>query len=655
MTGESAISADLSFHHLSASSVRALARGEGGREVVAELLAAERSRRLLMLRALDDGLPKNGRPLGFETAVSHEAAWALLERVQRQSPEVFDDVLMSPHTGMWLSLALRQLRGRTYDEAPLWVVTGHLSALAAAAGARAGLDFSMTVPVRSGVVPLPTLGCAVIEVTEPWSTAQVVGRHGRLSVRGARGEVAVPTEWQVSGPGWHAVRRVAIGPAGRAKRLVLEELDPYRTFPRPSAPALMTDAERASWQHTLAAAWEVLLRADAESADAMRQGLMSVAPVSARERFRPYSGTAGDAFGSVTASHPDDAAQLAATLVHEFQHTKLGGLMHLGPLSRAAPDPEQSEQPGQPEQSEQPGELFYAPWRDDPRPLGGLLQGIYAFAGVARFWRVHRHAADAAYAPLAHFEFALWRTQVWSTLNLVAGHGQLTPLGRRVIEALRERCAEWMADSVPALELQLARDVAFDHRARWRTHHLRPPVAAVEEALRAWQRGDDRPPAALSAEPGLVPDPEGRHLDAAAILARYRITEPDGAWRQTAAMVGSVQGVGAADVLLARGDHARARDAYAAQLSGDGEPVAAWVGLGRALAGGEDDRGEGGAAGRTAAWLLCRYPERARAVQDALRDGTGRGADPVRLAEWLARGATTERWRRPAGAEPFGE
>ncbi|GAA3300168.1 hypothetical protein GCM10020295_40210 [Streptomyces cinereospinus] len=103
--------------------------------------------------------------------------------------------------------------------------------------------------------------------------------------------------------------------------------------------------------------------------------------------------------------------------MHEFQHIKLGALINLGPLTEPPPDP------GPPE------ELFYAPWRDDPRPLEGLLQGIYAFFGVARFWRAHRRTADAAYVPLAHFEFALWRAQVWSVLTEAHGHRLLTPLG----------------------------------------------------------------------------------------------------------------------------------------------------------------------------------------------------------------------------------
>ncbi|MDO0913074.1 HEXXH motif domain-containing protein [Streptomyces sp. DT2A-34] len=613
----------LPFHRLSTEGLGALARGDGDDAVVEELLGAERSRRLLLLRALDGGLPPHE-----ELPVAYTEAWALLARVQRHAPDAFEHVLMSPGTGMWVSLAVRRLRGQVYEDAPLRVIVGHLAALAAAAGARAGLDFSITVPVRSGLVPLPTLGCAVLPETEQpekeqWSTARVAGHGGRLRITAGHGEVEVAPGWDRRGPGWLPVRRVELGCGDHAKSLVLEELDPYRTFPRPSDPRPLSPAEAERWESLLARAWEVLRRDEPESARGMRRGLMSVAPTPARERFRPHSSTAGDAFGAVTASRPDDVAQLAATLVHEFQHTKLGGLMHLGPLLV-------------PSSEDQPEELFYAPWRDDPRPLGGLLQGIYAFFGVTRFWRTHRHTADAAYAPLAHFEFALWRTQVWSTLNEVGGHQRLTPVGRRVLECLSERCASWMTDEVPAAELRLAEDVAQDHLARWRAHHLRPPAAAVEDAVQAWQRGDARPPATLAAEPELAPDTEVRFLDSAAVLARHRLSEPGGPWRHTAARYGAdaggVDGAEAADVLLACGDLAGARAACAARLTGKGAPVAAWVGLGRALS--------GDPAQAAASRLLLGFPERARAVQDALETATGRGADPVGLASWLARHPT---------------
>jgi len=58
-------------------------------------------------------------------------------------------------------------------------------------------------------------------------------------------------------------------------------------------------------------------------------------------------------------SLPPDPAQMAETLVHEFHHIKLGGLTHLVRLT----DDDQTAS-------------HYAPWRDDPRPLGGFLQGI---------------------------------------------------------------------------------------------------------------------------------------------------------------------------------------------------------------------------------------------------------------------------------------
>ncbi|MEW2625414.1 HEXXH motif domain-containing protein [Streptomyces sp. NPDC048106] len=599
----------LPYHRLSAAGLRALACGEGDGAVIAELLHAERSRRLLLLRALRNGaFPDSADPDGMD-AFAH--GWDLLERAQRHAPEVCEDLLMSPNTGMWVSLAVRRIRGRVYEDAPDRVVMGHLAALAAAAAARAGLDFDITVPARRGLVPLPTLGCAVLADPEPWGTARVTGRAGRLRVTGAAGVVEVPADPDRRERDWIPVRRTTLGAGEQAKPLVLEELDPYRTFPRPSEPSLLSPAEAAYWESSLAGAWEVLLRDDPESAEAMRRGLMSVAPTPVRERFRPHSSTAGDAFGGVTASRPDDVAQLAATLVHEFQHTKLGGLMHLEPLSEAPADPAT------------PETLLYAPWRDDPRPLGGLLQGIYAFLGVTRFWRAHRHTADPAYAPLAHFEFALWRTQVWATLNAVRGHERLTPLGRYVVERLTERCADWMTDQVPETPLRLAEEAAADHQARWRAHHLRPPAKAVEEAVRAWRQGAPRSPSALAAEPLLVPDSEVRFSDSTAVLARHHLSDPGGSWQHP----GGVDGADPAEVLLLRGEHADARDAFAARLSAKGAPVSAWPGLGRALAADPAHRG--------AAALLLHHPERARAVQDALEATTGRRADPVRLAAWL--------------------
>ena len=65
---------------------------------------------------------------------------------------------------------------------------------------------------------------------------------------------------------------------------------------------------------------------------------------------------------------------MAETLVHEFQHVKLCGLLDMVPLAASG------------------AEKVYAPWRQDPRPAGGLLQGIYAHLGIVRFWQSQRQA-----------------------------------------------------------------------------------------------------------------------------------------------------------------------------------------------------------------------------------------------------------------------
>ncbi|MFJ2392645.1 aKG-HExxH-type peptide beta-hydroxylase [Streptomyces sp. NPDC087843] len=591
-------------HHLPSAALAELARGEGGPATVDLLLEAERSRRLLLLRMLDD-------------AMGPGPAWDLLSEAQRRAPSVVDELLMYPQTGMWLATALRRLRGSVpQDEPPLWVVLGHFSALAAVAALRAELDFGIEVPVRHGRVPLPTLGCAVLPATEPWTTATVRAQGGRAVVEGAGVTIGVPPAPGSAGPGWHDMRRLAVGPAGRQLDVALDDLDPYRTYPQPTEPRPLPEEAVTQWRQELERAWGVLLRELPGTAEAMRRGVFSLTPTPARERFRPRSVTSGDAFGGIEASEPDDAVQLAVTLVHEFQHTKLGGLLHLTPLLTDGADAGT--------------ELWYAPWRDDPRPLDGLLQGVYAFMGIARFWRAHRENADAHEA-IAHFEFALWRTHVATALDQFDGHPRRTPLGAALLDTLRDHCAQWLREPVPEEQLALARLCAADHIARWRVHHLRPPAPAVEATVRAWLAGASGPPAALATEPELVPDPSARWLDSMAMLARHHLSTAPGEHppsedpeKAAAHVTGALPG----DALLAAGDPTAAQHAYAAHLAVEPERAGAWAGLGHAL--------KATGTEPAAAHLLCHWPERARAVHRAVARATGTAPDPVRLAAWLA-------------------
>ncbi len=592
----------LPHHHLPPHSLAELAHGGGGPATVDLLRAAEHSRRLLLLRMLDD-------------ATDLGPAWDLLSAAQRRAPSIVDDLLIYPQTGMWLATALRQLRGTPQqDEPPLRAVVGHFSALAAVAALRAGLDFAIDVPARHGRVPLPTLGCAMLPTTEPWGTATVRCENEYALVEASGSTVAVPLRPEAAGPGWHPARRLAIGPPDRRLELVLDDVDPYRTYPEPTEPSPLSEEAAQQWRQLLDQAWTVLLREQPGTAEAMRGGVLSLSPTSGGERFRPRSVSSADAFGGMEASKPDDAVELAVTLVHEFQHSKLGGLLHLTPLLSDG--------------DSDGTELWYAPWRDDPRPIAGLLQGIYAFVGVTRFWRTHRWATGTPSA-MPHFEFALWREHLARAMEQIHLHPRLTPLGATLLGTLRDHCAQWLQEPVPEAPLALARLCAADHVARWRAHHLRPAEAAVEEAVRAWLGGADGPPGSLTAEPGVVPEPAVRGLDSVAILVRYRLAAdddqqtPEEPEKTAARVAGALTG----DALLAAGDATAARHAFLAHIAADPEHPAAWAGLGSALAAAGTDR--------QAAHILCHHPERARSVHLALSRTTGTPPDPLRLATWL--------------------
>src|SRR5690606_2824855 len=135
-------------------------------------------------------------------------------------------------------------------------------------------------------------------------------------------------------------------------------------------------------------------------------GVRALVPVSPPTGSSGVSATSVDAFGAVALSLPSDAPALAATLVHEFQHTKLSALLDLVPLLR--PDrttPEEQATSGKVAQC-------YAPWRPDPRPLSGLLQGVYAHLGLCGFWH-ERYRAGGRDVLYAAFELVRSRDAAW--------------------------------------------------------------------------------------------------------------------------------------------------------------------------------------------------------------------------------------------------
>ena len=150
------------------------------------------------------------------------------------------------------------------------------------------------------------------------------------------------------------------------------------------------------------------------AAGPMADVIWVIVPLTPRSGTDLVSATSPAAYGAIATSWPPDEVTLAETLVHEFQHVKLCGLLDMVPLAASGE------------------QRVYAPWRQDPRPAGGLLQGVYAHLGIvpllagaaARRSRSGRPAADQVL-------FARWRPAIGETVQTLLETGSLTPAEMR--------------------------------------------------------------------------------------------------------------------------------------------------------------------------------------------------------------------------------
>jgi HEXXH motif-containing protein len=570
-----------------------LATGGGGPDVIGRLRAAERSRRLVMLRAFLD-ITQENPDAGPASSVAE--AWEALERAEASDPDAVTEVLMHPQVGNWLAYTLRRHRGGARSATPFFVDVGQLHAVAIAACAATGQAYAAAVPLRAGRVMLPTLGMATLPGQD---VAQVATEDGRIWLGHGDARVSVPPDGS-DAPGWWALRRVTVG-ADPQLRVWLDDLDPMRDLADPVPPARLSVADFQRWESLLRDAWAILVARHRPIAEALAAGVTSLVPLPAGDGWGTRSASTGEAFGAIMCSPPPDAVTLAVSLAHEFMHIKLGGLMHLFSLTGEASRPR-----------------LYAPWRDDPRPAGGLLQGIYAFFGIAAFWRRERSATDGI---LGDFEYAYARAQTHEALDIALRDGGLTEHGRRFAEQLSGEMRRWSSDDINPKALRLAGLVADGHRAGWRIRHSRPRPEDVAALVQAWDAGASGGVVIGASE--VLPDPEMRHWSAARLgLARRSVIAPDRLREARSEDWGAA--LSDADLALYSGESAKAAAGFRDEIRTDPESPDAWTGLGLAL------RTDPEAPAPAAVALLTR-PEVVRAVH---REIAG-DHSPVELAAWI--------------------
>jgi uncharacterized protein len=420
----------------------ALAAGFGDRDSMAQLVNAIRKERRKLLQLLH----VRARPAADDLFL---AGWALLARLGKEHPAALDQVLTHPYVQAWAEHCLQ----RVGDTAALPPEAAHLAAITAAAAIRAGTPAEVTVPVSEGYVHLPTLGR--LRVGEA-RTAEITIGGSAFQVRTSGKQTRTSGKWDVHlvdaepEADWQPVRELRSG--GFTVRL--EDTDPYRDCHQWAAAARLADVEAARWQELFAVAWPLIESEYPAYAPGIDACLSTLMPMAGGPEGRNVSAAARQAFGAVGLALPADGETLALLLIHEVQHVKLGAVIDLVDLY----DPDGRRR-------------FYAPWRDDPRPLGGLLQGTYAHIGVTDYWRARRHRAAGADAVTAAEQFARWRLDTAEAIETLSGSGALTARGDRFVAGMRDTVRPWLDEPVDDAAVGAAVRRAAEHRETWRRRH----------------------------------------------------------------------------------------------------------------------------------------------------------------------------------------
>ena len=580
----------ITTHQLSQRAFDQIADSYGDADSMRELIAGQVSRRQVALRAI----------LDIAGSARAESYFALLAKAQESDPATVERTFREPHTGAFLFSVLRRLRG-VWPGTVTEVDLAYLGAVAAAAAFAAGLDFRLDVATDDGRVFLPGHGVA----SGLPETAELVCSDGLLSI----GDVIV----RDGSAGWRPARRLEATVDGQTLSVTLEDADPFRDCHRLNASAGLTDAEWRHWQQLFEGAWRILVRHHPRHAAAIGAGLMSLVPLSTEHSSHGVNATSMDTFGAISMTTPADETAMASSILHEFQHAKLGGLLDLVPLYSEAGSVADGH------------DRLYAPWRDDPRPLSGLVQGVFAFIGVTDFQRVQRQRQEGRRARFAEFEFARWRERVWRSHAILVGSGRFNSHGRRFLDRLRDTQRPWQDEPVAEDIAASAREAAEDHWIGWRMRNLRPDAGAIAALTAGWL-AEAAPPAMVVRVDTLPSDGRALVYNPRLDLTALSITYPERFAEVRSdpdALKKEAPDASPGDIAFVAADNADAVALYLEELSLDTARYEPWVGIALAQRRTDPDQ--------VTALFTC--PE---VVLGVFRTCAAETPDPLALVAWLA-------------------
>lgn len=393
-----------------------------------ELFHSRRHKSAQVLVGLAQTL-RRARPL----AGQEEMFLSSFDRLLEADPAIFSELWQEPRAYFWTRMAFQltdaQLNGATLS--PL--AQGYIRQLGThdvAEGLRAHLElfreFELAAAILAGndwygktplVVDLPWAIPATDWAVLGEGTCQVTAfRAGMLHLRLKGAEHIVP----LAGGGDQLVRSPIVEHAGCRLRLQPQALARLGLAP---VDAVLAEGDEYPRRHSK------LLR-----------GALAAIEHYVPEMFEQISGTvrivglkssAGDftnvSFselpGAMLLSVIDHPLVMADRIIHEFHHNRLFHIEDSGSLFDTDSPTE---------------EKFYSPWRADPRPLKGVLHGLYVYIAVGRFWlQVHRHGGlSNADQTLVIDQLLRTGRQVATARDELARHARFTPPGEGLFAQL---------------------------------------------------------------------------------------------------------------------------------------------------------------------------------------------------------------------------
>jgi hypothetical protein len=161
------------------------------------------------------------------------------------------------------------------------------------------------------------------------------------------------------------------------------------------------------------------------------------------------SGSNNTIIGAIYLPVVDDDSLLAECLIHEALHTYLYRLDHMYPLF---------------EGSSGEKDIYYSPWRDDPRPLSMILHGAFVFTGVLLFYKsLFEKSCKTDEAEKYMMRIAVRLRQVEIAMDVLKTHNFLSKLGTSIIEIM-SNYLEGMPETAMSIEEE---KITSDHKAKF--------------------------------------------------------------------------------------------------------------------------------------------------------------------------------------------